>query len=177
MRQFETTLTAFNEILGDTPGGVAPTNVSRPLRACPSSRPCARRSPRLGEGDRKLAVFHRRARPREMDPPPRASCLRPCMEGAGFLRDDDPRSRPRRYTRLVATPRHAVSEPRIRQALQPPSRPDGALRPEAIREPAHRERSRPPRRLSPTSPPIPSRTAPAGEPRIGAGAATPRRSN
>lgn len=30
MRQFETTLTAFNEILGDTPGG-APTNVARPL--------------------------------------------------------------------------------------------------------------------------------------------------
>jgi phospholipid/cholesterol/gamma-HCH transport system substrate-binding protein len=29
MRQFETTLTAFNEILGDAPGGV-PTNVARP---------------------------------------------------------------------------------------------------------------------------------------------------
>jgi phospholipid/cholesterol/gamma-HCH transport system substrate-binding protein len=31
MRQFETTLTAFNEILGDPPGGVAPTNVARPM--------------------------------------------------------------------------------------------------------------------------------------------------
>jgi phospholipid/cholesterol/gamma-HCH transport system substrate-binding protein len=30
MRQFETTLVAFNEILGDVPGGVAPTNVARP---------------------------------------------------------------------------------------------------------------------------------------------------
>jgi phospholipid/cholesterol/gamma-HCH transport system substrate-binding protein len=30
MKQFETTLTAFNEILGDTPGGAAPTNVARP---------------------------------------------------------------------------------------------------------------------------------------------------
>ena len=31
MKQFETTLTAFNEILGDAPGGVSPTNVARPL--------------------------------------------------------------------------------------------------------------------------------------------------
>ena len=68
-------------------------------RACPSSRPCARRSPRLGEGDRELAVFHRRARPREMDSPPRAGCRRPCVEGAGLLRDGDARSRARRYTR------------------------------------------------------------------------------
>lgn len=30
MKQFETTLTAFNEILGDTPGGAMPTNVARP---------------------------------------------------------------------------------------------------------------------------------------------------
>src|SRR3954454_25147045 len=30
MKQFETTLTAFNEILGDTPGGAVPTNVARP---------------------------------------------------------------------------------------------------------------------------------------------------
>ena len=31
MKQFETTLTAFNEILGDAPGGVTPVNVSRPM--------------------------------------------------------------------------------------------------------------------------------------------------
>ena len=31
MKQFETTLTAFNEILGDAPGGAAPTNVARPM--------------------------------------------------------------------------------------------------------------------------------------------------
>jgi hypothetical protein len=31
MKQFETTLTAFNEILGDAPGGVTPTNVARPM--------------------------------------------------------------------------------------------------------------------------------------------------
>src|SRR3954447_11777739 len=30
MKQFETTLTAFNEILGDSPGGAVPTNVARP---------------------------------------------------------------------------------------------------------------------------------------------------
>jgi phospholipid/cholesterol/gamma-HCH transport system substrate-binding protein len=31
MKQFETTLTAFNEILGEAPGGGVPTNVARPL--------------------------------------------------------------------------------------------------------------------------------------------------
>jgi phospholipid/cholesterol/gamma-HCH transport system substrate-binding protein len=31
MKQFETTLTAFNEILGDAPGGGVPTNVARPM--------------------------------------------------------------------------------------------------------------------------------------------------
>ena len=35
MKQFETTLTAFNEILGDAPGGVTPTNVARPLNGQP----------------------------------------------------------------------------------------------------------------------------------------------
>src|SRR4051812_25730499 len=31
MKQFETTLTAFNEILGDPPAGATPTNVARPV--------------------------------------------------------------------------------------------------------------------------------------------------
>jgi phospholipid/cholesterol/gamma-HCH transport system substrate-binding protein len=39
MRQFETTLTAFNEILGDSPGGGIQTNVARPLNGQPPINP------------------------------------------------------------------------------------------------------------------------------------------
>jgi phospholipid/cholesterol/gamma-HCH transport system substrate-binding protein len=55
MKQFETTLTAFNEILGDPPGGVAPTNVARPLNGQPplNQQPPAGTQPSSGQEMRR----------------------------------------------------------------------------------------------------------------------------
>jgi phospholipid/cholesterol/gamma-HCH transport system substrate-binding protein len=49
MKQFETTLTAFNEILGDSPGTGIQTNVARPLNGQPSiNQPPLNQTPPVG---------------------------------------------------------------------------------------------------------------------------------
>lgn len=55
MKQFEITLTAFNEILGDTPGSTAPINVARPLDGQPplNQQPPAGTPPASGQDMRR----------------------------------------------------------------------------------------------------------------------------